>query len=291
MFSIFCKTLNPKTVKPFTGQPRKRFRGIPQLAESIRLIGQVTPIVVTVLTPAVTGFRYELTDGERRLHACLMGGLKIKAVLSDGEGDKFAQSVAANFCRQNHDCAEIAEAIGVLKAQGRSDDDIGGIFGKSKTWVLQHRSLLELSPEAFEALKPDDSGAAILTYGVGLMLVSMDPKLQRKAVQWIRKARPPLAQIRNYVHNLAAKQPHLVREKRACKRSPGEQFATLWNAVVHTENAFARYADMKHADLLAVLSSDSTIQREMLISKLTAIVDVLRSLAGDVRKTLRDDAA
>jgi len=75
--------LDPQTVKPFTDQPRKRFRGIPQLAESIRLAGQVTPIVVTRLEPALNGYRYELTDGERRLQACLAAGLKVKAVLSD----------------------------------------------------------------------------------------------------------------------------------------------------------------------------------------------------------------
>ena len=39
--------LDPFRVKPFADQPRKRFRDIPQLAASIRLAGQVTPIVVT----------------------------------------------------------------------------------------------------------------------------------------------------------------------------------------------------------------------------------------------------
>lgn len=38
---------DPKRVKPFADQPRKRFRGISKLADSIRLIGQITPIVVT----------------------------------------------------------------------------------------------------------------------------------------------------------------------------------------------------------------------------------------------------
>lgn len=41
-------SLNPRMVKPFADQPRKRFRGIPRLAESIQAVGQITPIVVTV---------------------------------------------------------------------------------------------------------------------------------------------------------------------------------------------------------------------------------------------------
>ncbi len=283
-------TLDPQTVKPFADQPRKRFRGIPQLAESIRLAGQVTPIVVTMLDRnSQNGYHYELTDGERRLQACLTTGMKIKAVLSEGQEDKFVQSVAANFCRQSHDCLEIAEAIGVLKARGKTDADIGGIFGKSAGWVLQHRSLLTLGPEAQEALKPDDEGLAVLTYNLGLLLVGMDEKLQHRIVQWIRKAKPPMAEARNYIRNLAAKHPHLIKEKRSCKRSPGEQFGTLWNAVVHSEQAFARYADMKHADLVAVLQSANGVQRQMLLQKLAGVIDTFRGMAGDVKRTLQDE--
>jgi ParB/RepB/Spo0J family partition protein len=281
--------LDPQTVKPFADQPRKRFRGIPQLTESIRLAGQVTPIVVTRLEPALNGYRYELTDGERRLQACLTAGLKVKAVLTDADQDKFAQSVAANFCRQSHDCLEIAEAIGVLKGRGKTDAEVAGIFGKSAGWVLQHRSLLTLGAEAQEALKPDDEGISVLTYNLALLLVGMDEKLQHRVVQWIRRAKPPVAEARNYIRNLAAKHPDLIKEKRSCKRSPGEQFATLWNAVVHTEQAFARYAEMKHSDLVTVLKSESGIQRRMMLEKLTGIVETFRGLAGDVKKTLQDD--
>jgi len=62
--------LDPFRVKPFADQPRKRFRGIEQLAKSIRLVGQVTPIVVTPCRES--GFDAELVDGERRLQACRM---------------------------------------------------------------------------------------------------------------------------------------------------------------------------------------------------------------------------
>jgi len=72
---------DPGRVKPFADQPRKRFRGIKQLAESIRLVGQVTPIVVTPYRE--NGFDAELIDGERRLQACRLSNLRIKAVIED----------------------------------------------------------------------------------------------------------------------------------------------------------------------------------------------------------------
>ena len=103
--------LDPARVKPFADNPRKRFRGIKQLAESIRLIGQVTPIVVT--RSRENGFDAELVDGERRLRACLVGKMPVKAVIEgdDKVADRYVRSVAANFCRQGHDAVEIMEAV------------------------------------------------------------------------------------------------------------------------------------------------------------------------------------
>ena len=108
------KVLDPKTISPFSQNPRKRFRGIPQLAAAIKLIGQTTPIEVTALNPPIDQYAYELTDGERRLRACSEYNIPILAYVSDAaDKDKFARSVAANFCRQKHDCVEVAEAIRV----------------------------------------------------------------------------------------------------------------------------------------------------------------------------------
>jgi hypothetical protein len=42
-------SIDPDRVMPFGDQPRKRFRGIKQLADSIKLVGQRTPIQVNRL--------------------------------------------------------------------------------------------------------------------------------------------------------------------------------------------------------------------------------------------------
>ena len=99
--------LEPRRVKPFAKNPRKRFRGIPQLAESILAVGQITPIIVAPCGEG--GYDAELVDGERRLRACLLAKVPVTAIL-DGNGrvaDRYVRSVAANFCRQGHDAVEI----------------------------------------------------------------------------------------------------------------------------------------------------------------------------------------
>jgi len=54
-------------------------------------------------------------------------------------------SVAANFCRQQHDAVEIMEAVVALKKSGRTNREIAGIFGKSEVWVYQYSSLERLA--------------------------------------------------------------------------------------------------------------------------------------------------
>ena len=128
--------------------------GIQKLAESIRLVGQVTPIVVSRCNQ--DGFDAELVDGERRLRACVMGKMPVKAVIEDVNGDvssRYVRSVAANFCRQEHDAVEIMEAVVALRDAGRSAEDIAGIFGKTASWVTQYSSLKKLVPDVLNELK------------------------------------------------------------------------------------------------------------------------------------------
>ena len=279
--------LDPQTVRPFAGQPRKRFRGIAQLVKSIHLAGQVTPIVVTRLDQPVNGYQYELTDDERRLRACTEGGMKIKAILSDaGSAEKFAQSVAANFCRQTHDCIEVAEAIRVLKDEGRTDVAIADIFCKSNCWVSQHRSLLTLCAEAQEMLKPDETGVAPLTFSLALLMVPMFAALQRKALTWLKKTRRRMSEARNYLKNLCREKPDQVTAKRVRTHSPFEQFSTLWNAVLHTEQAFERWATLTHAGLEQIVQAGSEAQRAILADKLADCTATMAALTKTAKKSL-----
>src|SRR3989344_916572 len=74
--------LDPNRVRPFPDQIRKRFRGIPELAQSIKAVGQTTPIKVRLLEDG-GDFDAELVDGERRLRACLSISRHVKAIVDD----------------------------------------------------------------------------------------------------------------------------------------------------------------------------------------------------------------
>lgn len=276
--------LHAASVRPFPGQPRKRFRDIPRLLASIRRAGQITPIIVTPLENG--GYRFELTDGERRLRACLEGDIPVRAVLSDGGQDKFTASVAANFCRQPHDAMEVAAAIRVFRDRGLTQKEIGEIFGKSGCWVSQHESLLKLCPEAQEAIVPQGK-SPLLNFGVALRLVPLDTAAQKKIVTWIKRHKPTKAAARNHIDKLLAKTPSLRREQER-SRSPADCWSALYKAVNSSLNAFERYETMPHAELAAALDAGRISQRRSLLDGLAHTIETLKTLRASVRKSLGD---
>jgi ParB/RepB/Spo0J family partition protein len=147
--------LDSARVKPFALNPRKRFAGIQKLADSIRLVGQITPVVVR--RSADPDFDAELVDGERRLRACLKAGLKVRAIFEAEDATAeaiFERSVAANFCRQPHDTVEVMRAVCAMRALGRSAEEIQAITGRSDCWVYQHLALRKLAPQVLKKLLP-----------------------------------------------------------------------------------------------------------------------------------------
>jgi ParB/RepB/Spo0J family partition protein len=285
--------LDPFRVKPFKDQPRKRFRGIPQLAESIRLVGQVTPIIVTACE--ANGFDAELVDGERRLQACRLGKLRIRAVFRDGvpDADRFALAIAANFCRQEHDCVEIAEAVERLKVNGRSDLEVGGIFGKSGCWVQQHRALLKLHPDVLEMLKrggDEDNKrrrcgrGGRLTFSIALLLVALKPAVQLKLAKRIVTQKLPLAQARSLVYRTARDAGKKVgTDKPGRGNSPKTRLQQLWNIIDTARHRIEPIMDMKFAELSAIFALASERERQTLLAQL----DDLRHGLDGIAKTLR----
>jgi ParB/RepB/Spo0J family partition protein len=285
--------LDPFKVKPFADQPRKRFRGIPQLTKSIRLVGQVTPIVVTPMDAAEqNGFVAELVDGERRLQACRTGNMKIKAALEGkvNAAERFALSIAANFCRQEHDCIEVAEAVKRLKDAGRSVEDIGGIFGKSTCWVYQHLSLLSLHDEVIESLKVEGDEQKLsktqrrrrgrMTRSVALLLVPLDAKLQAKAARHITAKKLSMAGARSYVVALASGSGKTVGHE----GSPRKNLEVLWNAMDTFRHRLDRYVDLSHAQLRSIFETAKGREATVLAGQMDSAAETLKMLAKSLRK-------
>jgi ParB/RepB/Spo0J family partition protein len=282
--------LDPLRVKPFADQPRKRFRGIKQLAESIRLVGQATPIIVTPCRE--DGFDAELVDGERRLQACRLGKMRIKAVVEHcaSSPDRFALSIAANFCRQEHDCIEIAEAIQQLKSHGRTGEEIAGIFGKTATSISQHNSLLKLHPQVQEMLKRagDEQresrvrrrGRGRMTLSVALLLVGLNETQQLRAAGHITKKKLSMAAARNYVVNQAKK----TGVKVGRQTSPRAKLMALWNAVDTFRHRIEPLVLGSFAALAPVLESANSRERQTLAAQIKQLRDDLGGLAGALQK-------
>lgn len=281
--------LDPHRVKPFAGQPRKRFRGIAALARSIELVGQITPIVVAPLDEP--GFDAELVDGERRLRACRHAGLPVQAVF-EGQvpaATRFALAIAANFCRQEHDAVEVAEAVRTLADQGRDNSEIAGIFGKSLTWVCQHKQLLALAPEVLDRLKrPDDAQGETkrhrrrpgkLTFSLALLLAPLAPADQIRAVAHIEKKRLRPPQARSYILRLIE-----ARGKKPNRNeSPRSQLEKFWSALDVFRHRVDRIAGMRYAELEPILLTVRAREAETFAGQIDEVAENLKMLAWGLR--------
>lgn len=261
--------LDPRRVKPFADQPRKRFRGIKKLAESIRICGQVTPI--EVIDAAEPEFDAELVDGERRLRACLTGGMRVKAIFSDTRSEnRYVRSIAANFCRQGHDAVEIMEAVTRLKDAGRSAEEIAGIFGKSAAWVSQYASLRKLHPDVLEELKI--AGDEVkqsrhqlrrkgrMTVQIALLLVGLPERDQVGMMQSIRDRKMSKAQAQTFVRGVAKKKGLTVGRN----LSPAKRFRSLRTAVENCHHVVERYIDMPGREIEPAIRGTPRAERQEL---------------------------
>ena len=138
-----------KDVKPNPYQPRKNFDDdkIQELADSIRLHGVFTPILVK---KAVKG--YELIAGERRLRASKVAGLKtIPAILMELDHQQMME-IALLENIQREDLNAIEEAQGyekLIKKLDYTQEELAKRIGKSREHVANMLRLLKL-PKAVQ---------------------------------------------------------------------------------------------------------------------------------------------
>ncbi|MFI1787434.1 ParB/RepB/Spo0J family partition protein [Streptomyces olivaceoviridis] len=137
------------------GQPREHFdeAALQELAASMKKLGQLQPINVRYNEDTK---RYTIIMGERRWRAAQMAGLtQMKAVVMHGVGDgreTFAMAVAENVGRADMTPVEEAKAFHKLAEAGYTVDEIAELVGKSAAYVQWRIDLLNLCPEAREAL-------------------------------------------------------------------------------------------------------------------------------------------
>ncbi len=274
--------LDPSRVKPFADQPRKRFLGIAKLAESIRTVGQVTPILVTDC--ADPEFEAELVDGERRLRACLQGGMKVRAIFDNSKAEeRHLHSMAANFCRQAHDAVEIMEAVLEVKKSGRTEKQIAAAFGKSVTWVAQHASLQRLSPAVLDELKvtadkrkrAERLKGGRLTFSLALLLVPLPTRQQLSVLGRIKAGKMSLAQARTFVRREAGEMGVQVGRRQTSQM----RFQAVHTAVKTCSHVVDRYLDMPGSEINALVRGAMPDDKRKLKSVLDGLCERLLMLS------------
>jgi len=158
------------SIRPNPRQPRKRFaeESLKELADSIREKGLLQPLLVRP-----QGDGYELVAGERRYRAALMAGLQeVPAVVKDLT-DREALELALVENLQREDLSPVEEARGyqALLEMGLTQEEVARRVGKARSTVANALRLLQLPPEALEALERGE-----ITAGHARALLMLEPE-------------------------------------------------------------------------------------------------------------------
>lgn len=144
---------------PAAYNPRTRFDGIDELADSIRGMGLMTPLMVRELEAGPGLPMYEVVAGGRRLRACELiartqPGFEVPCIvrqLSDEQALELA--VLENNQRQDLDPIDEAHGFAALVKMGVSLSRIALRLGRSEDYVRGRIALCSLAPEWQEAVR------------------------------------------------------------------------------------------------------------------------------------------
>lgn len=293
-------SLNPFRVKPFEGQIRKRFRGIKELAASIKEVKQTTPIKVRLVT-GDPDYDAELCDGERRLKACMLLKWPVRAMEDDGirdEDTRFEHCVAANFGRQDHDPMEIAQAALHLQEKGKTIAQIAAVFGKSQGWVGQYLSLNKLDPEVQAMLIPADeevsddaedspqtnghSKPITLAFTIALMLVRLPMKQQIETAKEIMGKGMGIAAARRVV--LRAGNAVGEDGTSAMRFRPREEWSTFRRLTTTGRERALTMLEMPGRKFDQMVQSGSQADKIEAVEELRRLVEELTQIADAIER-------
>lgn len=159
------QTVPLTAVVPNPDQPRQRFDedALDELAASIRTSGLLQPLVVR---PNPAGDpQWLLIAGERRWRACHRVPLEevdVRILEGLDDTEAFIASFAENVNRRDMTLTEEARAFAKLVGLGRTPEEVGRLFGKSKLYVQWRIPLVGLVDEVAFLV---DSGGMTPTAG------------------------------------------------------------------------------------------------------------------------------
>ena len=141
-------------ISPNPYQPRQDFEdeALDELAESIKQLGIIQPITVR----ALSGGRFEVISGERRLRAARRAGLKrVPAYVREADTEEMLEmALVENVQREELNPVEVALGYQRLMEEcGLRQEQVAQRVGKKRTTVANFLRLLKLPPRIQAALR------------------------------------------------------------------------------------------------------------------------------------------
>lgn len=155
--------------------PRRRFEGLEELADSIRRHGLLDALLVRP-----SGEAFEVVAGHRRLRAARMAGLKeIKAELRELTDDQVLEiQLIENLQRAGiHPLDEARGYQQLIEQAGYTEEHIADRIGKNHSYIAQRLALTRLTKEAEAALV-----AGKFSSSHAVMIARLQPVDQKRAL-------------------------------------------------------------------------------------------------------------
>jgi ParB family chromosome partitioning protein len=171
------KDIPVSAITPNPRQPRRTFDedALEELAESIRQVGLLQPVVVRAAGPD----RYELIMGERRWRASQRAGLtEIGAIVKQTQDNELLRdALIENLHRQQLDPLEEAAAYQqLLDDFGATHEELARKIGRSRPHISNTLRLLNLPPAVQKRV-----AAGVLSAGHARALLSLEtPEAQER---------------------------------------------------------------------------------------------------------------
>ncbi|TGL88319.1 ParB/RepB/Spo0J family partition protein [Leptospira congkakensis] len=151
------RTIRMDKIQPSEHQPRQeRKKGIEELAQTLKADGLLQPIIVS------KGERegsYKIIAGERRYHAAKsLGWSEIECkILNRPDKEIYKLAVIENLQRENLSPYEEVDALLFLKnSHNYTDQELGDLFGKSRSYMTEVLSITSMSKEDLDKCKKNE---------------------------------------------------------------------------------------------------------------------------------------
>jgi ParB family chromosome partitioning protein len=241
-------------------QPRKHFdeNALQELAASIKEHGIIQPLVVTP-----KGDSYRIVAGERRFRASQIAGLtKVPAIVRNHkELEELEIALVENV--QRVDLSPLEQAVSIVRLRDQfslTPKQIAQKLGKAETTVSNIVRLLQLPPEAVEALQKNDITEG---HARAILALKTDEKLQKELLNTIITQKLSVRDAEDFVKQHRA-------QKTSTKASYSPAIQKIFNRLDASLLPKARVKETREGKGALLLQYDSETELEQLIARLNS---------------------